>query len=287
MTYYEIKPGKALQPYVKCYYVYESASPAAFEDTVFPSGCTEIIFNLGAGNWHTFTGGTFTPTPAIELWGQLVRPLFIKSTGRNTMLGIRLLPHAAASILNEKVNLFNNQVTNYSDICGKTVRSLHLQLLETGSRDKRIALVETFLLQQLQKATKRLPKIALINDLMYELRHQHLPGTMENMASRYGITARYMQQLFVHYTGLTPKIYSQINRFQKSLQLVTEGDASLTSIAYECGYADQSHFIREFKTFTGYTPSRYSIENSPVTMAANKTAEGPTETTELLIPELF
>jgi AraC-like DNA-binding protein len=122
---------------------------------------------------------------------------------------------------------------------------------------------------------------------MYELRHQHLPGTMENMASRYGITARYMQQLFVHYTGLTPKIYSQINRFQKSLQLVTEGDASLTSIAYECGYADQSHFIREFKTFTGYTPSRYSIENSPVTMAANKTAEGPTETTELLIPELF
>ena len=287
MIYYEIRPGKALQPYVKCYYIYESDSPAAFEDTVFPSGCTEIIFNLGSGNWHTLTGETFTPTPAIELWGQLVRPLSIKSTGRNTMLGIRLLPHAAAGIMNDKVNLFNNQVTSYGDIYGKTVRSLHLQLLETGSRDKRIALVETFLLQQLQNAAKRLPKIALINDLMYELRHQHQPGTMENMASRYGITARYMQQLFVQYTGLTPKLYSQINRFQKSLKLVTAGNASLTSIAYECGYADQSHFIREFKTFTGYKPSGYSIENSPVTMAANKTAAIQAETTELLLPELF
>ena len=108
---------------------------------------------------------------------------------------------------------------------------------------------------------------------MYELRNQHVPDTMETMAARYGITARYMQQLFVQYTGLTPKLYNQINRFQKSLRLVTAGNESLTAIAYECGYADQSHFIREFKTFTGHTPSGYSVENSPVTMAATEMAE--------------
>ena len=264
MTYYEIKPGKALQPYIKCYYVYESDSGAAFADTVFPSGCTEIIFNLGSGNWHTFNGNSFETTPAIEWWGQLVRPLPIRSTGRNTMLGIRLLPHAAASMLNEKVNLFNNQVASFGDIYGKTARSLHTQLLETGSWPKRMALVEAFLLQQLSLAAKRLPKIAVISDLMYELRGQQLSETMETMAARYGITARYMQQLFVQYTGLTPKLYSQINRFQKSLRLITEGNQSLTGIAYECGYADQSHFIREFKTFTGHTPSGYSIKFRPV-----------------------
>jgi AraC-like DNA-binding protein len=108
---------------------------------------------------------------------------------------------------------------------------------------------------------------------MYELRQQDTPLTMETMATRYGITARYMQQLFLQYTGLTPKLYSQINRFQKSLQLVTAGDESLTSIAYECGYADQSHFIKEFKSFTGTTPSGYSPDNSPVTMAAAQTGQ--------------
>jgi AraC-like DNA-binding protein len=273
MTYHEIKPGKPLQPYVKCYYVYESDTPAAFEDTVFPTGCTEIIFNLGSGNWHTFNGENFVTNPAIELWGQLVRPLSIKSTGRNTMLGIRLLPHGAAAILNHHVSLFNNQVNSFSDINGKSVNNLYSQLQETGSWTKRIELVEAFLLQQLTLATKRLPKLAVINNLMYELRRQDIPLTMETMAGRYGITARHMQQLFLQYTGLTPKLYSQINRFQKSLQLVTAGDVSLTSIAYECGYADQSHFIKEFKTFTGYTPSGYSPANSPVTMAAAQTGQ--------------
>ena len=66
----------------------------------------------------------------------------------------RLLPHAAASMLNDKVNLFNNQVASFGDIYGKTVRTLHTQLLETASWDKRIALVEAFLLQQLALAAK-------------------------------------------------------------------------------------------------------------------------------------
>ena len=273
MTYHEIKPGKPLQPYVKCYFVYESDTSVAFEDTVFPNGCTEIIFNLGSGNWHTFNGETFVTTPPIELWGQLIRPLSIRSTGQNTMLGIRLLPYGAAAILKDNISLFNNQVSSFTDINGNTVNALHTRLLETGSWSKRIAMVETYLLQQLSLTAKRLPKLAVISDLMFELRHQEMPLTMETMAARYGFTARYMQQLFLQHTGLTPKLYSQIHRFQKSLQLVTAKDLSLTSIAYECGYADQSHFIKEFKTFTGCTPSAYIPAVSPVTLATNHTTQ--------------
>ncbi|OQP65415.1 hypothetical protein A3860_17270 [Niastella vici] len=269
MTYHEFKPGKALQPYVKHYYVYESTCDAAFEDVVFPCGSMEIIFNLGSGSWLTQPGQEFVTTPAVELWGQVLRPLAVRSIGRNTMLGIRFYPHAAASILNDRINQFNHQVANFGDVMGKEVHSLHSQLTDARSWTKRLALVETFLLQQLSLATKRLNKIAVVSDLMLKLQQQESFDTMETLATRYGISARYMQQLFVQYTGLTPKLYSQINRFQNSLQLIREGNSSLTSIAYECGYADQSHFIREFKTFTGLTPSGYAIANSPVELAAS------------------
>ncbi|WP_205514155.1 helix-turn-helix domain-containing protein [Longitalea arenae] len=269
MTYYEIKPGKALQPYVKCYYVYASSTAAAFEDTVFPSGCIELVFNLGSGNWQTFTGETFVTTPAIELWGQLNRPLAIRSVGRNTMLGVRFHPHAAASLLSDQINSFNNQVVDYGAVGGGTVNSLHTRLLETRLWNKRIALVEAFLGQLIAKAGKRLNKVAVVSELMFDLRQPGAFDTMETLASRYGITARYMQQLFLQTTGLTPKLYSQISRFQQSLRLVGARNTSLTSIAYECGYSDQSHFIREFKMFTGVTPSSYSIANSPVTLAAS------------------
>jgi len=273
MTYHEIKPGKPLQPYVKHYYVYESTCDAAFEDVVFPCGSMEIIFNLGSGNWLTQPGAGFVTTPAVELWGQVLRPLAVRSVGRNTMLGIRFYPHAAASILNDRINLFNHQVADFGDVMGHGVQSLHSQLLEARSWTKRLALVEAYLLQQLSLATKRLSKIAVVSDVMQELQQQETFDTMETVATRFGISARYMQQLFVQYTGLTPKLYSQINRFQNSLQLVRAGNTSLTSIAYECGYADQSHFIREFKTFTGLTPSGYALKNFPVALAASRQEE--------------
>src|SRR5688500_8957142 len=139
MKYHEITPGIRLKEYIKCFYIFESASDVPFEDTVFPSGCVEVIFNLGAGNWQTFANNDFVTTPTIELWGQIIRPLSIRSIGKNTMLGIRFLPHAAACFLKENIESFNNQVVDFSDLAGNGVRLLYSKLLETPAWDKRIA----------------------------------------------------------------------------------------------------------------------------------------------------
>ncbi|NII25926.1 helix-turn-helix transcriptional regulator [Pseudoflavitalea sp. X16] len=267
MRYQEIKPATILKQYVKCYYVYESEASVAFDDTVFPSGCVEIIFNLGTGNWQTAVGDDFITTPPIELWGQIIKPLPIRSIGKNTMLGIRLFPHAAAYFLNDEVSQFNNQVVDFSSLSGKTVKQLYARLQETADWHTRIGLIEGFLLQQLSLSEGKLHKVAIVSYVMQEIRQDDFFDNIEHVASRYGITSRYMQKLFLQYTGLTPKLYSKINRFQNSLRLVTRKDASLTSIAYDCGYFDQSHFIREFKSFTGFTPSNYLVTHSPITSA--------------------
>ncbi len=267
MKYKEIIPGERLKQYVKCYYIYESATAAAFEDTVFPSGCMEIIFNLGTGKWQIANRDVFVTNPSIELWGQITQPLAVKSIGKNTMLGIRFYPHAAAYFLNDKVGLFNNQVVDFRELSGSPVQTLYSKLLETTAWNKRIKLVEDFLSHRLSFSERKLGKVAVVSNIMNELRGEDFFDNIENVASRYGITSRYLQKLFLQYTGLTPKLYSKINRFQNSLRLVTKKDTSLTSIAYDCGYFDQSHFIREFKSFTGFTPSGYAFESSPITVA--------------------
>jgi len=267
MKYNEIKPGARLKEYVKCYYIYESETNVAFEDIVFPSGCIEIIFNLGTGKWQTAAGDVFVTTPPIELWGQIIKPLPIKSIGKNTMLGIRFFPHAATYFLNDKVDLFNNRILDLSDVSDKAVNTLYSRLLETTTWNKRIELIEGFLLNRLSFSEKKFNKVAVVSNIMNEIRRDDFFDNIENVASLHGITSRYLQKLFLQYTGLTPKLYSKINRFQNSLRLVTKKEISLTSIAYDCGYFDQSHFIREFKSFTGFTPSAYALENSPVTLA--------------------
>lgn len=267
MKYQEIKPGNRLAPYIKCYYIYESNINTAFEDTVFPSGCIEIIFNLGTGQWQVAGKDGFVTNPSIELWGQITRPLPIRSVGKHIMLGIRFFPHAAAYFINDKIELLNNQVLNPNDLQDNAIDILYSRLQDTPSWNKRIEWIEDFLLNRLSISENKFSRMSMISNIMTEIRREDFFDNIENVASRHGVTSRYVQKLFLQYTGLTPKLYSKIARFQDSLRLVTKKEASLTSIAYDCGYFDQSHFIREFKSFTGFTPSGYAQEHSPVTLA--------------------
>ena len=271
MTYTEIRPGKELGEYVKCYYLYESETDIPYTDKAFATGCVEIMFNLGGGKWQTEIDGGFITTPSIELWGQIIQPLTFKSLGKNTMFGIRFFPHTVSLFLRENVQQFNSRVSNLNDVMDNSVAALHGKLLETATLTRRVEVVESFLLQRLSLSGKQQERVQLIGEIIKELKQEDFFDNIENVASRYGITSRYLQKLFLQYTGLTPKLFSKINRFQNSLLLVSKQDESLTSIAYECGYFDQSHFIREFKSFTGLTPSEFNPENTSAILAsANK-----------------
>lgn len=269
MKYKEYIPGDALKSYVKCYYIFESDTDGVVEDKAYATGCMEIMFNLGTGIWQTAAGNNFKTTPKVELWGQIIQPLTFRSLGKNSMFGIRFYPYVAAVFLDEDISLFNNQVTDLIDVTGNASGNLYSKLLNAASVKERIQFTEEFLLHKLSVSEKKLGKIALVSKVMKELTRENFVDNIENVASRYGITSRYLQKIFLQHTGLTPKLYSKINRFQNSLQLVAKNiDLSLTSIAYECGYFDQSHFIREFKSFTGLLPSAYDPANSSAILAS-------------------
>ena len=78
---------------------------------------------------------------------------------------------------------------------------------------------------------------------------------IQRLSLNYGLSERYIQKLFESVVGLTPRTFFNTHRFNRSLELVRSSDLHLTSIAYDCGYYDQAHFIREFRKFTGITPS--------------------------------
>ncbi|HEU4553649.1 MAG TPA: helix-turn-helix transcriptional regulator [Chitinophaga sp.] len=267
MEFTHFRPSDPLKPYIRYYYLFVSDAAAAFEDTVFPSGDMEVIFNLGAGTWEAGAGSQFRKNPPVELWGQITKPLPIRSKGRHTMLGIRFLTHAAACFFNDEMGIFNDRVSDLSDIIGQPVKSLHAQLLETTAAAKRIALVEQFLLQRLRRNEKRSGSHHKVAHILTSIRNNAEATSISNIASQHGITPRYLQKLIYQHTGLSPKSFNKICRFQQSLQLITRGSTSLTAIAYDCGYFDQSHFIRDFKSFTGLTPSAYLENQSPVSLA--------------------
>jgi AraC-like DNA-binding protein len=79
---------------------------------------------------------------------------------------------------------------------------------------------------------------------------------IKQISNKHGLSERYVQRLFLDLVGLTPRSFFNIRRFNRSVDLVLSSNVSLTSIAYECGYHDQAHFIKEFRKYTGVTPSQ-------------------------------
>jgi AraC-like DNA-binding protein len=220
------------------------------------------MFNLGSSSFETGRGEGFSKTPTVELWGQIIEPLTFRSLGKGKMLGARFFPHTAALFINDPINLFNDVVSDFNYIAGKDATTLHEKLWETEKLGDQIKLFEEYLINKLHQFQKKQQKFRVVNSAMNDLKREDFFENIEDVAARYNITSRYLQKLFVEYTGVSPKLYQKIHRFQKSLLLTGKDHESLTDIAYECGYFDQSHFVRDFKYFTGMTPSAFDPKTS-------------------------
>ena len=267
MHYKEYHPHPLLQNLVQCYFVCENDSTVLTDDKVFAAGCIEILFNIGPEAPQQIQHGKLISRPNIQLWGQTIEPFNFVSSGKHSMFGIRFFPHTAACFFNEPLDQFNNQVLDFTDIGGKEAATLQAKLSETKSLEGRIEMVDKFFIRKLDVP---LDKIKLVSSIIDDLAKEDFFENIDSVASRYGLSARHLQTIFLQYTGLTPKLFYKITRFQKSLRLITGSDQSLTTVAYRCGYFDQAHFIKDFKFFTGSTPSRFLPASSTDFVATYK-----------------
>jgi len=81
---------------------------------------------------------------------------------------------------------------------------------------------------------------------------------MDHLSDALCLSNRGMQKLFKKYVGMSPSYFKKIKRFNEATQqLLEHPNVPLTSIALQCGYYDQAHFIKDFKEFGNITPSHF------------------------------
>ncbi|MDQ2842258.1 MAG: AraC family transcriptional regulator [Acidobacteriota bacterium] len=124
-----------------------------------------------------------------------------------------------------------------------------------------LADLERCLLEQLVRPLALHPAIA------YALEHFQQPACADRVAvvtDRIGLSSRRFIELFRRQVGLTPKVFCRVRRFQHVLQAVhLREDVDWSQVALECGYYDQAHFIHDFQSFSGLTPSGYLAAATP------------------------
>ena len=104
-------------------------------------------------------------------------------------------------------------------------------------------------------------------------------GTLEiaELAGTVGIGPRQLERLFRTTVGVTPKLACRIERVRHAMKLVSSrrpGD--WPNVIDACGFYDQAHFIREFRSITGMTPARFSAGCTPTSHSYNTQVESST-----------
>jgi AraC-like DNA-binding protein len=248
-------PCDALKPYVKYYWVCESDTYVARE-AMYPTGHIEFCIDISNGNTVRHFDGRSVKMPSMEVLGHLTGPTSATVAKGTTVLVTRFYPYTSSLFFPTQASDFTNDSIDLYDIVDVASTEFYERLMEQRSIEQKIKVLESFLIQQLVRNRKSQDKLKLVESICNHVYRENEPFSIENLSAHYGFSKRYIQRLFLEWVGLTPRSFFSVQRFNKSLDLIRTSTAPLTSIAFDCGYYDQAHFIREFKSYTGSTPTQ-------------------------------
>ena len=254
MYFQRINPSNSLDPYIECYWFIESDDMVPHQQKIIPDGFTEIIFHL-ADPFRINLSGSWEPQAKSLVAGQISKYFFLENTGRSKVVGIKFKPTGLTDLFGLQMNSLVDKVLPLEILGLPGLEELGIQLQSEPSHEQIAGLIE--------EALKSFPKRK--NDERMDQAIEQIFQTngtvpMSELCKRLFINERQLQRLFQKYIGLSPKFYARIIRFNYIFRLLEEGRNSWTEITYHSGYFDQSHFIRDFKAFTGEDPSKYFFD---------------------------
>lgn len=249
MHFRQIPPPQELRSYVRFFWSLESEEPILTPRAFGPlaDGCPGIMFQpREAGSFFDHDNKEL---PEVFVYGQSIRRTSIFFSGRFQTLGLSFFPNILKSV-------FGFDASELTDDC------LDLRLLETGLPDQllhaasvpeRIAALSGYLLSCISKTGGYVDAVTqfALSRIIESKGNLSLKELQENMQ----LSERSFERRFNQFVGVSPKLYARICKFQSTLsQLVRNDYGKLSDIAFDHDYSDQSHFIRTFKEFAGFSP---------------------------------
>lgn len=259
MTLKKYTPSLQLQPYIKCYYLMESDYPEDIKDVFFADGCVEVVFHLGL---------EFYRGEEKECWakiiGQITQPLTMKAKGKGKSFGIWFLPHAFSMFSGIPIYEFNDKAVPLDTIFSNAFIDFVGNCLFENDLEGLLAGIDRYLIAIMQISSNSTKENLIDYAVRYILKYGGQPN-LNTLVKDCNISNRYLQKIFIEKVGFSPKFFMRIVRFQQVLHYLSDRQfSSLTSVAYQADYYDQAHFIRDFKDFTGFTPSRFQLKKHPI-----------------------
>lgn len=200
-----------------------------------------------------YSNGESKLVPRIHIVGsQASHSSFAHFHGRHLGFGIFLWPLASWQLFRIPPAALANQNGAGRDLFGNGIQTLWLRLAESHTFQKRIQVAEEYLLPF---AINPQAQTSIMKSAQHSLRHNGAIR-IEELANHNALSVRQYQRRFIEEVGFSPKLFTRITRFQAALDAKRMAPhRSWMSVAHDCGYFDQMHLIRDFKSLGGEIPS--------------------------------
>lgn len=255
MTYDRILPPLSLSNLIDCYWVVESNDLTITQQKILPDGFPEIIFHYG-DTYRINISGKWELQPRQLLAGQIRNYFRLENTGASGMIGIKLKPHALANIFFLEMSNYTDKVVDLMSVLGEEFEIVCTEMFSQTSYLSKVEKLNNFFESYLSSISKS-EKIEQAIQLIFETK---AALTVSQIAKEISISERQLERLFKRYIGLSPKFYCRIIRFNHIFELVQREEKEWGELAQLTGFYDQSHFIKNFREFTGEEPSKYFFD---------------------------
>lgn len=249
-----------LEQYIESVFYFKHFMPDHSKERVVPTGHIFLIFELDNKPRNTFDNETLEPQQTYtKVWVSAMHRNYITISAHedSEMLVVQFKPFGGYPFLHRPCAELSEQVLPGESVFGDSILDLREQLYnETDFQDK-FNVIEQWLSDRFDSDLT--PPTELL-DLLAKLQAE--PAVKyQQVIDSYPNTQKTLIDQFKKYVGLTPKHYQRILRFNDILQRIQQQqDISWSEVASQCGFSDQSHFIKEFKHFSGFNPQKFIDE---------------------------
>lgn len=240
----ELLPDIALAPFVRCYWQLQWNPASELRQLVLPKASVYISFEK-------------EPGPGRHLRAKLVFPRKQATNtileGTKTLSGIEFRPGGFFPAWSRGLASLEGQVLPLRDLFPAEADNLESAVFQQRSLPPQARLFDDFLVP-LAPAPPH--EHAVVREIVATVVADDSIVRVTDLLTKFQISETRLQRLFNKFVGVSPKLLIRTHRFQNAIAATLSGGLpNWAELAYRLGYSDQAHFIKEFKGFTGYSPS--------------------------------
>lgn len=177
----------------------------------------------------------------------------VSTHGEAGVVFVEFYPAEACHFFDFPLNDIENHTISLTDIYSFEIKEVEELIQSKESFGEKVKVVEGFLLKRFAQIPPHEYKI--LKEGVKIIKQYKGQIKAASLSDKLSITTKSLERKFSKYIGTTPKQFIKLIRFQEILSDLSYNN--LTEHAYKNGYFDQSHFIHDFKSYSGLTPKEY------------------------------